>query len=263
MMLKKIASHTWVFENNNYAAEEALDRILDELSAQSFLSAETKIDKLLLDFPEFIDGWVHLAIIYQSTGRKREAYLANREAYRICLNVLPKKFNWNKDKLEWGFHENRPFLRACFNLALHMIVGKMKDEAVQILENLICVSPHENLGARYLLLKTYLLDQNIPAIEILFNKYPDDYSSEFYYGQILLALLQQDSEAAQDALKKARLEFPYILKELKKKKHTKPSTFDEGYIVAGGKEEAYVYWREFGTLWAIETTNYQFLIENS
>jgi hypothetical protein len=36
--------------------------------------------------------------------------------------------------LEWGFIENRPFLRACFNLALHMADTPMA-AAEQILQD--------------------------------------------------------------------------------------------------------------------------------
>ncbi len=264
MILKKLEPHVWVFDAVNFDAIESLEEVLNDLFANSVLKAESKLKQILSEYPDFIDCWVlHLAILYERTGRDIESYLANREAYRIGLSALPKEFDWTKDCLDWGFHENRPFLRACFNLVLQIIDTSMRDEAWHILNNLIHVSPNDNLGARYLLLKMCLLDKNIEAAEQLFKQYPDDYSTEFYYGKVLLALMQNDPVSAQSALEQAKLEFPFVLKELKKKRHIQPKGFDGQYILRGGKEEAYIYWREFGALWQQDSENYRFLIGNS
>jgi hypothetical protein len=98
----------------------------------------------------FILGWFMNILV-----EKMESYHALREAHRIGLAAFPTTFR-DKDLLEWGFIENRPFLRACFNLALHMADTPMAVEAEQIFTRLVKISPNDNQEARYLLLKCFL-----------------------------------------------------------------------------------------------------------
>lgn len=252
MILKKIDTHTWVFDSTYSQADELLDDVLENFT-DSWKISEEKLKKILVQFPDCIDGWMHLAIVYQNTRRDVEAYLATREAYRIGLKAFPKKFNWKKDLLEWSFYENRPFLRVCFNLSLQMLETPLKDEAIEMLETLISISPHDNLGARYLLLKIYLQEENSEALERIYQQYPEDYSAEFYYGKVLWKLQKDDISAAESALLEAKEAFPYVLKELKKKQHRRPKNFNE----------AYVYWKNFSALWAPHLVSYQFLLSHS
>lgn len=100
----------WVFETLiDEDIEQQFDEALEYLSQGSLLASELTLTKLLSEYPQHIDAWVHLGLVYGYSGRKMESYLALREAHRIGLAVFPTTFNWDKDLLEWGFIENRPF----------------------------------------------------------------------------------------------------------------------------------------------------------
>ena len=94
------------------------------------------------------------------------------------------------------------------------------------------------------------------------TKYPEDHSPEFLYGKVLFALMQQDMDRAKATFFEAKAAFPLVARELKKKRHPRPAGFNEGYITVGGKDQAFVYWREFGDFWKIDSPAYEFLLAN-
>ena len=94
------------------------------------------------------------------------------------------------------------------------------------------------------------------------TKYPEDHSPEFLYGKVLFALMQQDMDRAKATFFEAKAAFPLVARELKKKRHPKPAEFEEGYITMGGKDQAFVYWREFGHLWEYGSPTHEFLLAN-
>ena len=263
MKLEQLEKHMWVFETLiDEDIEQQFDEALDYLSQGSLLASELTLTRLLSEYPQHIDAWVHLGLVYEYSGRKMESYLALREAHRIGLAAFSTTFNWDKDLLEWGFIENRPFLRACFNLALHLADTPMAVEAEQIFTRLVKISPNDNQGARYLLLKRFLETGNKLKLQWLDTKYPEDHSPEFLYGKVLFALMQQDMDRAKATFFEAKAAFPLVARELKKKRHPKPAEFEEGYITMGGKDQAFVYWREFGHLWEYGSPTHEFLLAN-
>jgi hypothetical protein len=70
------------------------------------------------------------------------------------------------------------------------------------------------------------------------------------YNYVLALVLLDEKDKAINAYEKAKAEFPLVAKELKKKRHTKPKPALEGYIAHGSTEEAFEYWKEFGSYWA-------------
>lgn len=264
MKVQKIDKHTWVFDVvYNEDAADALGEALDDMAQGHVLAAEHHLTMLVDEHPEYVDAWTHLGLVYQSTGRILEAYLCCREACRIGLSVLAEeKFNWEKDSLDWGFIENRQFLRAYFNLALVLIEKNRNTEAQEIFIRLIKISPNDNIGVRYELLEQFLEKQSFTELQWLFDLYPEDYSPEFLYGKILFELQRQNIVAAQNALAVANEAFPLVAKELKKKRHPKPAELVAGYVTVGGKDQAYAYWQDYRQYWKEGSQAYTFLLEN-
>lgn len=54
---------------------------------------------------------------------------------------------------------------------------------------------------------------------------------------------------------------PNIAKELIKTRHRRPETMMEGYIIAGGDDEAYEYWTSSGKYWKATEGAIDFLKE--
>lgn len=260
MKLRQCEPHVWMFDDSDSVGVLALlDDALGRLGKGDLVATEKKLNNILEQYPQHIDSWNHLAAVYEYSNRLTEAYLAYREAYRLGMEAIPVQFDWEQDLLEWFFLENRPFLRACFNLGVRLLKNKNNGEAEKIFLRLVTVSPHDNLGARYHLLKIFLETKNTSKLEWLFSKYPDDYSPEFMYGKVLFALANKNHTEASVTFMYAKDEFPFVEKELKKKRHTKPKDLNSQFITVGGKDQAYIYWCEFGHLWQEGTLAYDIL----
>ena len=75
------------------------------------------------------DAYFNLAFLCEQHDDSFLALLSSRECMRLYLEYFPKNFNWQKSKLPWGIMENRPFLRALFqvNKCIHSDTQCPKD----------------------------------------------------------------------------------------------------------------------------------------
>jgi tetratricopeptide (TPR) repeat protein len=62
----------------------------------------------------------------------------------IGKSCFPKNFSPGKDRLEWGFLENRPFLRACHNLGLLYLERGNAEKALSVFEDMLAMNPNDN-----------------------------------------------------------------------------------------------------------------------
>ena len=65
------------------------------------------------------------------------------------LHAIPPDFHWDRSRLSWGHIENRPFMRAYHNLAIHRLEQQAWEAAIEILSRLLAVNPNDNQGACY------------------------------------------------------------------------------------------------------------------
>lgn len=115
--------------------------------------------------PEHADAHNHLGIASFDKGRFKEAgrhFGAAREAgYR--------NLEEEDGKVEWGWTENRPYLRAIANLALVFERTGRWEEALALHEELLSLNPGDNQGIRFLVGGNYhrlgRLDEAIAAYE--------------------------------------------------------------------------------------------------
>ncbi|MGL5403384.1 MAG: hypothetical protein ACRC9I_06350, partial [Acinetobacter sp.] len=71
MKLKQIEKHMWVFEALiDKDIDQQFDEALDYLSQGSLLASELTLTRLLSEYPQHIDAWVHLGLVYKYSGRK-------------------------------------------------------------------------------------------------------------------------------------------------------------------------------------------------
>jgi len=249
--LENIGEDEWCFDDSSidFSSHEKLDSAIDYWHGEDFDQAVSILRSLISENPYHIDVYHHLSLIYQSIGADLEAYAFCREAVRIGLSSIPKKFSWKTSKLDWGHLGNRPFLRAYHNLGLwHEERGEVA-EAIQVYKAMLSVCPNDNIGARYLLPRLCFLTGDLLSIVRLINDYPDDYSPDFLYNKALAFVLLGEIDKANTAFNKAKSEFPLIAKEILKKRNTKPNSDFEGYITIGSPEQAHEYWEHYGQFW--------------
>ena len=251
MHLVEFDKHTWMFEFPEISEqmEDSFDEALNAWSNEENDIAESILKNLVTRCPTFIDAIHHLSLIFDDTKRVFESYLCSREAVRVGLEVIPDQFDWGKDKIEWTFLSNRPFLRAYHGLGLYHYHNRNQDEAIKIFRELINICPNDNLGARRLLPKLWFESGDMLSIIRLCKAYGDDTSPEILYSLPLAFSIMGEPKKAQRYLVEAKNIMPIIIKELKKKRHTKPKSKPTGMVIRGGAGQAYNYWKEYGQYW--------------
>lgn len=249
LKLERVGPHEWIFV---YPDRCNLDqRFYDamELMPEDPEKAEQSFHAILRKFPEHIDAMHHLAILEQINGRDDEAFRLAKKAVESGRLCLPQGFSAGKDRLEWGFLENRPFLRACHTLGLILLERDSVEEALSIFDELLALNPNDNQGIRDLAIDCNFMLNRPEAVLGVCDRYPDDGMPGTLYSRPL-ALFQLGREReAERALKDAIKRLPLIAKELVKKKHKRPQSTMEGYIMRGGEDEAYNYWESSRTFW--------------
>ena len=165
------------------------------------------------------------------------------------MQALPLTFVIGRDRLEWGFLDNRPFLRACHGLGLAYESRGLLGEAYTLFENLLDLNPNDNQGVRNLALACLFgLRRPARALELCDRLGYED--PALMYGRALALHLLGEKKRAGEAAKKAADAFPHIAKEFVKEKHVPIVGKYPGFITFGGEDEAYDFWLQFGGFWA-------------
>lgn len=250
-ILEKVGENEWRFIESGCVRDlmEEFHEALDFLDGAEFQLGEKMLRSIIERCPEHIDAIHHLALISEDEGRDLEYYLLEREAVDIALKSFPKKFRIGEDLLEWGWLENRPFLRAYHGLGLaHLERGSVK-EALNIFLNLLSFNPNDNQGIRAIAVECFFSLGEPENVLSICDKYAGDTSPQLLYGRPL-ALIQLDRlSEAEEAVKEAIAGLPFVAKELLKKRHVRPKSLMDGYVTSGGKDEAYFYWETSGSFW--------------
>jgi len=261
MPLIQLANDEWVFPDDDAAAENEFDEILESFHAGDLVAAERLLKQFTSRNPTHIDAWQHLALVLERTERATEAFLCCREAVRLGTESFPNEFSWITSKLMWGFLENRPFLRAYHNLGLWFQRRGQIDAAIEVFVRLLSTSPQDNLGVRYLLPELWLEKGDLLSVVRHCKQCDDDVFPEITYTYPLALILLNEIEKARPMLTAAKRRLPLVAKELLKKRHSQPSTAMPGHITLGGADQAYEYWVRFGKYWHKNAPAMQLLAE--
>ena len=97
--------------------------------------------------PLHCDAHNHIAIDLMDRGRLTDA----AEHLRLALKGGARHLEREGDKVEWGWLENRPYLRSLGNHALLLRRRKRYREALAIHETMLTFNPNDNQGVRHLI----------------------------------------------------------------------------------------------------------------
>jgi len=178
---------------------------------------------------------------------------------RLGLEALPKTFSWRRSRLEWGFLENRPFLRAYHTLGLRLFNRGQTQEAQEVFTRILSVNPNDNQGARYLLLDCLLTTENWQEVLRIVHRYKYDISPDVSYAKVLALLALHEENKAQTSLRDAIKKHPKVAQELLKSRHVRPKSRFPGTLTLGGDDEAFDYWERNKAYWAKGTRAYVLL----
>src|ERR1039457_4997457 len=119
-VLEEVGNQEWRFAEIPYDVEMKFNDLLEARDYGSISPAEMEqqLRDLLHEAPNFIDVYHHLAMLLDQSGKGQEASLLWQQAVNIGMQCFIEQFSSSGNKLEWGWLENRPFLRAYHSLGL-------------------------------------------------------------------------------------------------------------------------------------------------
>jgi len=253
--LSRVAPHEWEFV---YPA--IYDDLMNEFHTGCESYEEGNLDDaerifraVLAQMPDHLDAIHHLALALSKRGMLAEARDLWEQTSRISHKAFPQDFKLGRDRLEWGWLENRPFLRCLHGLALARYDDGEIEEALGLFQKLLSLNPNDNQGVRATAVQAlFKLGRFEDALEIT-KQYPDDAMSETLYGRALALFKLGQRQEASVALREAIEYIPLVAKELLKVKHRLPETAMPDAVTAGGADEAYYYWEHYGQFWEEDT----------
>ncbi len=233
---------------------------IDLIECEEFVEAKKLLHAVIDAFPNHIDAHHHLALCLLHQGEVNVAFNTWQKAVETGLSCLPEGVVLNDIKLEWGWHENRPFLRAYHALGLELYERGSLNEALLIFESLLHINPEDNQGVRVPAIKVNFDLNNSKNILKLCTRFPDDSMAETLYGR-LLALYQLQNKSSRQALKIAIETFPSIAEEIVKSTHSEFEDMLYGDDFDEEEVDALEYWENFGEYWEETEGAIQFLAE--
>ena len=198
---------------------EAYDEIVDELDAtldqreggrlagSKYLAA---LKAIVERHPHFVDGHAHLGYALMEQRKPKLALESCLRGLALGERAIPNGF---AGLIEWGFLENRPFLRAAHGAVLcHLQLGQPR-EALALMERILAWNPNDNQGVRFLIGSEYLrIGETEKALHV-FNGEADDYPP-YHYERALLHFIRDETVAAATSLRRGFAANGYIAEML-------------------------------------------------
>lgn len=250
IILRQMEKHQWLFTLPRITEEvdDRLEEGIDWIDANPKRAVSIFL-KLVEDYPEHMDACHHLALVLEKAGKHEEAFQTWKLAVDTALKFFPTHFSIDHDRLEWGFIENRPFLRLYHSFGLQLLKRGETEKALEVFENILSLNPNDNQGARGLAVECYFILKRPDEVLSLCRQYPQEILEHLVYGRPLALFQLGKLKEAGKALDAAITNYPLIATELLMTKHRKPKATKEGYVTLGGPDQAFLYWKESGKYW--------------
>ncbi|GEM_PF-6177802 len=223
---------------------------------------EERIAELLdLALKDPLDLGVLEALLSELEAAEEDILLLELHVWNIAHHMVPEEIREGRVRLEWGWHENRPYLRLLARkVRKHRLVGK--DVALEIALILLALDPDDHQGIRgdavHLALE---LSDPRRALEIL-RPFEEDLLPETLYGRALAHFMLGEREEADAALDRAIAHRPLVARRLLDPDLLPPELSPLG-VVAGGDDEAWFYTVDWAHLWEHEPGAMEWLRERN
>ena len=212
--------------------------------------AERGLHKMALKYPEFIDVFHHLGLIYEATGRAYAASAAWKYAATIGIVAIPDTFKHEKHRLPWSIFENRPFFRACHAWGLDLLERGEVGLALGLFRNMLLWNPNDNQGVRDLVVNCAFRLNRPDAVVNLRDRYGSEWELEgLVFGLPLALYMLGERKRARDEFNAAAQVYPLIAREIVGKQHHPPRPLNPPRVVVGSEQQARLYWHDSGRFW--------------
>ncbi len=249
--LEDVRNKEWRFAEIPYDTEIKFNDLLDARDGGGVSPAEMErqLRDLLHEAPNFIDVYHHLAMLLDQRGKGQEAQLLWQQAVNIGMQCFIEKFSNAGNKLEWGWLENRPFLRSYHSLGLQYMESGNTEMALSIFRTILSLNPGDNQGVRALVVDCCLKLKMYRDVLAVCKDSQDDHMAETIYGRVLALISLNRMAQAEKALLQAVAALPLVAAEIVKARHPRPRNMHEGRYTVGGADQAWYYWRDAGKYW--------------
>jgi tetratricopeptide (TPR) repeat protein len=250
--LEDLGNKEWRFAEFPHEVEIIFNDLLDARDYGSVTPAdmERQLRGLLCEAPNFIDVYHHLAMFLEERGKGQEAQLLWAQAVNIGMQSFIEKFCADGNRLEWGWFENRPFLRAYHAFGLQYLDKGNIEMALSVFRTILALNPGDNQGIRALAVVCCLKLAMYKDVLKVCEDFSGDHMAETVYGRVLALYALKQMAKAEKALREAVVAMPLVAEELAKARHSRPRNLREGHYTVGGSDQAWYYWQEAGELWA-------------
>lgn len=207
--------------------------------------AMKELQQLIDEDAEFLDAYNGLGWWEYTLKNYGNALSLFYFSYEIATEKIPMDF---QGKIEWGFMENRPFLRTMHGLATCFVSMRGFENSIEVCNQLLEYNPMDNLAARALLVESYLFTGEYKKILKLCKKFEDDVLPDTLYGKFIAYFRLENMAKATESLKQAYVYSPAVAQEVVKSKHKKLKS-SSNVMLAGSEEEAIDYWMRTRYVW--------------
>lgn len=178
---------------------DEFDDLLDthqsgEMNDQRYIA---ELNRLIGLEPDFIDLHSHLSFTFLEQDKPKKALDAALRGLAAGNRLIPESFS---GAIEWGYVENRPYLRALQGAMLAYVRLRRHKDAVTLIDKMLAYNPNDNQGSRYLLGSEVLRAGDKERAVNIFDEYADDYPP-YCYELALLHILNKDWVKAATALR--------------------------------------------------------------
>lgn len=210
--------------------------------------SRTRYSKALAELvarnPWFIDGHAHLGNAAYERGEFESALEACERGYALGMQAIPAGF---EQFIEWGYLENRPFLRAAHGVVLCRLQLGQRAEAIAVMEKMLAWNPSDNQGVRYIIGSEYLRAGREDEAKSFFETEAEQYPP-CRYELALLLFRRGDYTAAATSLRHGFVENGYIAEILCGNPYPPPIGIWHGWGFSL-PQTAKDYVADYGELW--------------
>lgn len=204
----------------------------------------TELNRLIRQEPDFIDLHAHLSFAFLEQDKPKKSLDAALAGLAAGNRLIPESFS---GVIEWGYVENRPYLRALQGAMLAYVRLRRHKDAATLIDKMLACNPNDNQGSRYLLGSEVLRAGDKERAATIFDEYADDYPP-YCYELALLHILNKEWVKAATALRHGFSANSYIAEMLCGNFHPQPLAIWHGTNFAE-PEMATNYIEMYGELW--------------
>lgn len=211
----------------------------------------TSLRKFLKRHPNHIDALHHYASCLLQRGKCLDALTYSQTAVTTGMRVFPTEFVIGKDRLDTGYIQNRPFLRAVDGLVLAQRAMNLTTEAISTAELGLSLDPGDRMGIRERL-ALYFLESNRDRSALSLFERPhlkNSFSGTEYLHALTLIRVDRQEEARK-CLRSCLHYYPQVARFILDSSLSRPADGDSPFGVAMGSPfEGWMYADMFGELW--------------